>query len=187
MNLSICRIGVALGFSRIPEPGGHMFKRILVPTDGSDLSAAAAGKAIEFAKSVQASVIGFHAAPASAYSYSAMEFSPSLTITRENAEQAGRAFLSIIEDQAREAGVPCESVLEFSSSPYRAIIDTAQAHRCDLIFMGSHGRGAVSSLFMGSVTQHVMSHSFIPVLVYRDERIAAKMRHVIEEVRDYRI
>ncbi len=102
-----------------------MFKRILVPTDGSELSAAAAGKAVEFAKSLQAGVCGFHAAPESAYSYSAVEFSPTMTITRENAERAGRSFLSIIEAHAREAGVPCESVLEFSSSPYRAIIEAA--------------------------------------------------------------
>lgn len=161
--------------------GGCMFKRILVPTDGSDLSAAAGLKAVEFAKAVGASVCAFHAFSETGYSYSAVEFSPTMTIDRDSAEHAGRSFLSVIEAYAREAGVRCDSVLEFNTSAYRAIVDAAETHHCDLIFMGSHGRSAVSTLLIGSVTQQVMSHSFIPVLVFRDERGARGTKGLVAD------
>ena len=54
-----------------------------------------------------------------------------------------------------------------SESPYRAIIDAANQHGCDLIFMASHGRGGVAGLLLGSETQKVLVHSKIPVIVYR--------------------
>lgn len=153
-----------------------MFNRILIPTDGSDLSSAAAERAIELAKSVRADVCAFHATPIAASTYSAVEFSPIMALTRENAELSGNLYLLAIEAVARAAGVPCELILEPSSSPYRAIIEAAEAHGCDLIVIGSHGRGAMSSLIMGSVTQQVISHSFIPVLVYRDARLSGPIK-----------
>jgi nucleotide-binding universal stress UspA family protein len=162
-----------------------MFSRILVPTDGSDLSEAAARKAVAFAKSVGASVCGFHAMRHSAILASGMDFS--VVPTREDAENAARSLLSVIERTCEEAGVPCECFVDYDEWTYRAIIQAAEDHDCDLIFMGSHGRGAMSSLVLGSVTQQVMSHSFIPVLVYRDEKAANRMRQVVYESRQRRI
>ena len=162
-----------------------MFKRILVPTDGSDLSAAAARKAVEFAKSLNASVCAFHSMSMFASKPTGVEFTP--IITGQDAEKTARLYLSVVEGYAKEAGVPYQSFSAFHESPYRAIIEAAEEHHCDLIFLGSHGRGAVSSLFVGSVTQQVMSHSYIPVLVYRDEKIASRMKHVTQESRQYRI
>jgi len=162
-----------------------MFKRILVPTDGSELSAAAAQKAIAFAKSINATICGFYGVPESTYTPSGVEFAP--IPDRVDVETIARSYLSVIEGYAREAGVPCECFFEVHESPYRAIIQAAETHHCDLIFMGSHGRGAMSSLIMGSVTQQVMSHSYIPVLVYRDDKIAGRMKQVIQEARHYRI
>jgi nucleotide-binding universal stress UspA family protein len=162
-----------------------MFKHILVPTDGSELSLAAARKAIEFAKFIQADVCAFYAMPMFAGAPSGSEFAP--MASRNAAETIARSYLSQIENCAKEAGVAYQSFFAFHDSPYCAIIDAAEEHHCDLIFMGSHGRGAISSMFMGSVTQKVMSHSFIPVLVYRDEKIAERMRHVTVESRRYRI
>lgn len=162
-----------------------MFKRILVPTDGSDLSAAAARKAVEFAKSIQATICAFHSMPLFAGAPSGAGFAP-ITSARD-AEITARSYLSVIEDYAKEAGVPYQYFSAFHDSAYRAIIEAAEEHHCDLIFMGSHGRGAVLSLFMGSVTQQVMSHSYIPVLVYRDEKIASRIKHVTQESRQYRI
>ncbi len=162
-----------------------MFKRVLVPTDGSDLSAAAARKAVEFAKSIQASICAFHSMSMFAGAPTGVEFAP--IASGRDAEMTARSYVSVIEGYAKEAGVPYQSFSAFHDSTYRAIIEAAEEHNCDLIFMGSHGRGAVSSLFMGSVTQQVMSHSYIPVLVYRDEKIAGRMKHVTQESRRYRI
>ena len=68
---------------------------------------------------------------------------------------------------AHAAGVPCETIREVHDQPYRAIIDAAQALGCDLIVMASHGRRGISALLLGSETAKVLTHSTIPVLVYR--------------------
>lgn len=146
-----------------------MFKCILAPTDGSDLSMAAARTAIDYAKSVQASVCIFHCVAMFAGAPSGPGIA-SFTSTHD-AEAAARSYMAMLEEYAKEAGVACESLCVFHDSPYVAIIDAAQEQGCDLIFMGSHGRGPVRSLFIGSVTQQVLSHSDIPVLVYRNHKI----------------
>lgn len=148
-----------------------MFKGILVPTDGSDLSMVAARKAIDFAKSIQASVFAFHNVPmfAGAPGGSGVV---SFTTTHD-AEAAARPYLTTLEAYAKGAGVACQSLCVFHDSTYHAIIAAAQEHECDLIFMGSHGRGPVGNLLIGSVTQKVLSHSDIPVLVYRNHKIVS--------------
>ena len=66
-----------------------------------------------------------------------------------------------------EAGVPVERMSLTSDIPYQAIIDAANQAGCDLIFMASHGRRGFSALLLGSETNKVLTHSKIPVLVYR--------------------
>ena len=68
---------------------------------------------------------------------------------------------------AQAAGVPCETIREVNDQPYRAIIDAAASLGCDLIVMASHGRRGISALLLGSETSKVLTHSTIPVLVYR--------------------
>ena len=68
---------------------------------------------------------------------------------------------------ARRGAVPCETIREVHDQPYRAIIDAAHALGCDLIVMASHGRRGISALLLGSETAKVLTHSTIPVLVYR--------------------
>ena len=68
---------------------------------------------------------------------------------------------------AKAARVPFTSVVTKISTPYEGIIDAAKKQKCDVIFMASHGRRGISALVMGSVTQKVLSHSRIPVVVYR--------------------
>ena len=75
--------------------------------------------------------------------------------------------LEQVKIAAEAAGVPCDAVREVHDQPYRAIIDTAHAKGCDLIVMASHGRRGVSALLLGSETVKVLTHSTIPVLVYR--------------------
>lgn len=162
-----------------------MFKKILVPTDGSTLSEMAITKAIAFAKSINAQVYGFHASREYAVPvhgvdiYSAEEF-------REFSDRQARNYLAGIETKAKEAGVPCTTGFTVSFTPYSAIIDAAKDQNCDLIFMASHGRRGLSGLLLGSETQKVLTHCHIPVLVYRDEHTELSFREAMEEMNDFR-
>ena len=67
----------------------------------------------------------------------------------------------------KAAGVRCETVMTTPARPYQGIVDAARKKKCDMILMSSHGRGELATLVLGSVTQKVLAHSKIPVLVYR--------------------
>jgi nucleotide-binding universal stress UspA family protein len=144
-----------------------MFKRILVPTDGSALSDKAIKAAIELARAVKASVVGMTALEP--YSYSNLsEYRPeTLDDYEARMEQAGTQRLAKIADAAASAGVPVETVSAKTFSPYEAIIDVAKERNCDLIVMASHGRRGLNAVLLGSETQKVLTHSAIPVMVYR--------------------
>ena len=75
--------------------------------------------------------------------------------------------LKTVNDQARAAGVACETIQVENEHPYHAIIDAAKSKGCDLIVMASHGRRGISALVLGSETVKVLTHSKIPVLVHR--------------------
>ena len=68
---------------------------------------------------------------------------------------------------ARDAGVAYDSLVVTSDRPHEAILDAAEARGCDLIFMASHGRRGISGFLLGSETNKVLTHSKVPVLVYR--------------------
>jgi nucleotide-binding universal stress UspA family protein len=144
-----------------------MFKRILVPTDGSDLSDKAIAAAIDLARTLKASVIGM--TTLEPYSYSNLsEYRPeTLDDYEARMDQAGAERLGRIADAAARAGVSVETVSVKSFSPYEAIIDTAKDKNCDLIVMASHGRRGLNAVLLGSETQKVLTHSSIPVMVYR--------------------
>lgn len=147
-----------------------MFKHILVPTDGSDLSKQAAQAAVTFARESGARISVLHVRPSPQMPYylEGARYEPSvIEYFAEAAENEARKYLDYVEELCRSAAVPCARLMETSDDPYRAIIDAATKHGCDLIFMGSHGRGRVGSLLLGSVTMKVLTHSKIPVLVYR--------------------
>jgi nucleotide-binding universal stress UspA family protein len=85
----------------------------------------------------------------------------------EMAEQQADEILSACERLAQDANVPAARLTVTSDIPYEAIIDAATTAGSDLIFMASHGRRGFSGLLLGSETQKVLTHSTIPVLVYR--------------------
>jgi nucleotide-binding universal stress UspA family protein len=145
-----------------------MFTHILLPTDGSELSKTAVQKGIQFARSVKAKVTGLSAVPARSYSVYEAEV-PGKFKDEAAREWKARAEgnLSALSKAAKEAGVSCDVVLETSDQPYEAIINAATQKGCDLIMMASHGRRGVGALLLGSETQKVLTHSKIPVLVYR--------------------
>jgi len=145
-----------------------MFKHILLPTDGSPLSEAAMRKGIQFAKTINARVTGFCVAPELRHFGFDADIGPEFRKQAAAAIQAKVAKnLLAIEKAAKEAGVPCDTFCEISDHPYEMIVKVAEKRGCDLIMMASHGRRGVRGLLVGSETQKVLTHSKIPVLVYR--------------------
>ena len=147
-----------------------MFKHILIPTDGSELSDKAINAGIDFAREVHARVTGFTAVPEYRVP-SEVELMSRHGVSMEQYEHEARlqaeAALQKIADRARAAGVPYDGEYAQSDHPHEAIVRTALKCGCDLIFMASHGRRGISSLLLGSETNKVLTHSKIPVLVYR--------------------
>jgi nucleotide-binding universal stress UspA family protein len=145
-----------------------MFKHILIPTDGSDLSRKAILYGVQLAKESDAKVTGLTVAEP--YRAPAMD-AVLIPVDEEDYEEQSRILSEKAMEQvkmaAEAAGVPCETIREVHDQPYRAIIDAAQALGCDLIVMASHGRRGISALLLGSETVKVLTHSSIPVLVYR--------------------
>ncbi len=145
-----------------------MFAHILMPTDGSKFSEAAIVKGMRFAKEANAKVTGICVVP----KFHTMTVETmALTDTKENylADAHARAdrYLAAMQKAAAEEGVPFSQVVEVSDRPYEVIAITAESKDCDLILMASHGRDGMQGLLLGSVTQKVLSHSKVPVLVYR--------------------
>jgi nucleotide-binding universal stress UspA family protein len=142
-----------------------MFKRILIPTDGSKLSEIAVAKGIEFAKLLGASVYGFYVLPE--YSVPVHGVDLAAYANTVASEERARPILATIQVKAHESQVKCECGFEVGNSPYQAIVAATRNHNCDLIFMASHGRRGMAGVLLGSETQKVLTHCHIPVLVYR--------------------
>lgn len=148
-----------------------MYKCILVPTDGSPLSHKAAKKAVQLAKEQNAKVVGLYVAPAYRTSVFEESFVPADFMTPQQyaarTKKTAQKHLDFIKKAAEQAGVACTLAHAASEFPYMEIVKAAQRHRCDLIFMASHGRRGLSRLLLGSETSKVLAHSRIPVLVHR--------------------
>lgn len=144
-----------------------MYKRILVPTDGSERSLKAVEGAAKFARPLGAALVVL--AVVEPYSYTNLaEYRP------ESIEQYDQRVTDEAQnrlDEAREAAEKCgalvHTVMVKSFSPAEAIIDQAKRNQCDIIFMASHGRKGIAAVLLGSETQKVLTHSDIPVMVFR--------------------
>jgi nucleotide-binding universal stress UspA family protein len=147
-----------------------MYDRILVPTDGSDISAAAEKAAIAFARAHGSEIVVLAVGqpqPPLASAEAAMAIDPGLDdeVLLASANERARR----VADAAASAGVTCTPLAMLDYSPADAILATAESRKCDLIFMGSHGRRGLSRLLAGSVTQKVLSEAPVPVLVMRPQ------------------
>ena len=146
-----------------------MFKHILIATDGSPAANKAARAGIALASRLGAKITAYSAVEtlqAVAFEGYAMD-AKTIEFLEEQARKAGRKRVETIAKMAKAARVPCASVVTKGSPLYRAIIEAAKKRRCDVIIMGSHGRRGFSKLILGSVTQQVLAHTRLPVLVYR--------------------
>jgi nucleotide-binding universal stress UspA family protein len=145
-----------------------LFKNILVPTDGSDLAAKAVEQGVLFAKEIGAKITAvtvtepFHllSVEPSQLEYIPIEY-------EKHSKAHANKLLGVVSAAAKSAGVVCDTLHMEHEHIYQAIIDAASARGCDLIVMASHGRRGVSAVVLGSETVKVLTHSKIPVLVYR--------------------
>ena len=145
-----------------------MFKHILVPTDGSASSDVAIQSAVRLARDMGARVTGLHVVPPfHTFTYRADMLEDTEEQYEKESEERARKILLTVEQQAAECAVPCDTMVVRSDDVYQAIIQTANDRLCDLIAMSSHGRRGVRGVLMGSETQKVLTHSQLPVLVYR--------------------
>jgi len=145
-----------------------MFKHILLPTDGSELSEKAIHEGIRLAKRLDAKVTGVCIIPEQhPFFYETEIPAEALAQIAKQSKEAAETYLSVIQKKAEEAGVACEVVFKVTDYIYETIIRVAEQKGCDLIMMASHGRRGVQAFIIGSETQKVLTHSKIPVLVYR--------------------
>lgn len=144
-----------------------MFKRILVPTDGSEITMKAVTAAVALAKSVGAQLYTISVKEPFPYSaISEMQPTPPQEFFDAQERIAAKRVAGVAE-AAKAAGLGCQAHTVEALHPWEAIIDHAKRQECDLVVMASHGRRGVSALLLGSETQKVLTHSTIPVLVVR--------------------
>jgi nucleotide-binding universal stress UspA family protein len=147
-----------------------MFKRILVPTDGSELAAKAVTLAIGVAQTHGASLVALHVfphLPGAEHSSAAPLLKQLEGDYEKHQREQARDILHAIVKEAAGAGVAVEEVVVESEEVYARIIEAAKQFNCDLICMASHGHGGIAAIVLGSETHKVLIHSHTPVLVVR--------------------
>ena len=147
-----------------------MFKRILIPTDGSPVAAKAIEAGVALAKEMGASVTGYYAIeppPTHIYGEGYLADRKLVAELERRAQDVAQRSVEEIKEAAKAAGVPCDTVVDKAVQPYKGIIQAAEERKCDAVFMASHGHRGLTGLLIGSVTQQVLTHSKVPVLVFR--------------------
>ena len=147
-----------------------MFKRILIATDGSTLSRKAVVASISLAALHGAELVVLTVVPRypKAYFDGAMVFAPDdIARIEKQWSAAAEETLAAVAARAAKSGVNARTVTMSSDLVAESIIAAAKKHKADLIVMASHGRKGIKRLLLGSETQHVLTHSTLPVLVLR--------------------
>ncbi|MDR1969126.1 MAG: universal stress protein [Burkholderiaceae bacterium] len=147
-----------------------MYKRILIATDGSELSNKAVDSAIQLAATLGAELLAVKVVPRYPQSY----FEGSIPLSAQDVARVeeqwstdGHAVLEAVKAAGQAQGITVKPILSKSDVVSEALIAAANKHEADLIVMASHGRKGVKRLLLGSETQQVLTHSKIPVLVLR--------------------
>lgn len=145
-----------------------MYKHILVPTDGTDLSRQAVVRSLELAKALGARVTVLRVSGKPAH---LVVLGVDITELPEDIRARIRKEIedhfAWVQSEAAARGVPCETVRVESEHTWKGIIETAKARGCDLIAMAAHGRSGIAARLLGSETKKVLTHSETPVLIYR--------------------
>ena len=148
-----------------------MFNKILIPTDGSPLSAQSANAGISFARTNNAEVVAVYVTQPFASTIGFDGMAAAYAISDEDydkvtADQA-QVYLQHIVDRAQTAGVKVTSHAVSNFNVADGIVQAAKDNQCDMIFIGSHGRSGLSRILLGSVTTKVLSLTHTSTLVYR--------------------
>ena len=147
-----------------------MYKHILIPTDGSEVAEKAVAAGIESAREANARITWFTAVPEYQMPTDSQLRTKGFVTPDEHNQRSRELAQKLLAGpvrRAKTAGVACETDYSQNDRPYEGIVAAATRHGCDLIFMASHGRKLVGSIFLGSETRDVLTHSTIPTLVYR--------------------
>ena len=145
-----------------------MYNHILVPTDGSPLAGKAVDAAIKFAAEVGAKVTGYYAIEDMNMHHVGAHLTKELTDEFDRRSRAAaEEHVSEPAKAANTAGVSYDWRVSKVTQPHEGIIEAARDSGSDIIFMASHGHRGLAGMIVGSVTQKVLSHSKIPVLVFR--------------------
>jgi nucleotide-binding universal stress UspA family protein len=147
-----------------------MYQRILVATDGSALSKKAVRSSIELAAATGAELVALNVVPRYPVSYfeGGMTISPTeIARTEKQWADKGQEVVDRVRDAAQAEGVKARAVVARSDLVAEAIMAAVRKHKCDLVVMASHGRKGIKRVLLGSETQHVLTHSTVPVLVLR--------------------
>lgn len=147
-----------------------MYRKILITTDGSAVSSKTACAGVQFAEQLGAEVLVLFVAPAYQYPIYVEIIPPSYPSEVEYRDAMLRAGTEHTQDvvaACAQRNIACTAMTAFHESAALQIVEVAQQQGCDLIFMGSHGRSGWGQLLLGSVTNKVLQHARIPVLVHR--------------------
>ncbi|HEX9721534.1 MAG TPA: universal stress protein [Ramlibacter sp.] len=147
-----------------------MYQKLLVATDGSTLSKKAVRSAVELAGAVGAELVALYVVPRYPVSY----FEGGITVSTQDIARTekqwadeGQAVVDAVQQAAQAKGVKAKGIIAKSDLVAESIMATAKKQKCDLIVMASHGRKGFKRILLGSETQHVLTHSTVPVLVLR--------------------
>ena len=147
-----------------------MYQRILVATDGSALSKKAVRSAIDLAAAIDADLVALYVAPRYPVSY----FEGGMAVSMQEIARTeklwadkGQAVVDAVQQSAKAEDVKAKAIVTKSDLVAESIMAAARKHKCDLVVMASHGRKGIKRVLLGSETQHVLTHSTVPVLVLR--------------------
>ncbi|UFZ06154.1 universal stress protein [Bradyrhizobium ontarionense] len=144
-----------------------MYTHILLPTDGSDLSKAAIRHGVALAKATGAKVTALVVStPLHSLVVDPLAATKALEQYKMLVADQTAKYLDHVKHDAERAGVACDTLCVEHDKPYEAIVETARDKDCDLVLMASHGLSGVSAI-LGSETLKVLTHSTVPILVYR--------------------
>jgi nucleotide-binding universal stress UspA family protein len=144
-----------------------MFKKILVPTDGSGIAQQAAVTAAQLAKTQGAQIVGVYVIDPFPYIGIGDASAAGLQAYLAEAKNAAGQALDALAQACKAQGVAFVGDTIERNVVYEGVIETAEAEGCDLIVMASHGRQGVKALILGSVAQKVLTHAKVPVLIVK--------------------
>jgi nucleotide-binding universal stress UspA family protein len=147
-----------------------VFKHILIPTDGTEIAAKAIEAGVRLAAEMGAKVTGIYAQesrPLHLHNHGYAVEKELIAELERRAHAYAQRCVGQVASAAEAAGVACEPLVVKSDRAYEAIVKAAQERGCDAIFMASRGHKGLTGMILGSVTQQVLAHTSVPVLVFR--------------------